>query len=121
MAWQWHLRPRCQPGARRLMGGIRVGQGGIVRAIRFAAVPAVALSAFLALDAQNALADSAGNPTSVVLDLRAASTIALPQARDLKPVRFKTEDGRGGWAVRLSPNGPIPTPAFAEGRIYVGG
>jgi outer membrane protein assembly factor BamB len=40
---------------------------------------------------------------------------------ELKPVAFKTPDGRDGWVMRLPGNRPIATPAIADGLIYVGG
>jgi outer membrane protein assembly factor BamB len=52
------------------------------------------------------------------LDVSGATRIKLPSAGNA-PVTFKTADGKEGWVRRLS-NEPIPTPAFAKGRIYTG-
>jgi outer membrane protein assembly factor BamB len=56
------------------------------------------------------------------LDLGKAVRIALPDLpRALEPREFGTPDGRSGWAVRLPGARPIATPAFGDGRLYVGG
>ena len=48
-----------------------------------------------------------------------ATRITLPAAGE-DPVAFKTPDGKEGWVRRLS-HETIPTPAYANGRIYTGG
>ncbi|MEI8195777.1 MAG: PQQ-binding-like beta-propeller repeat protein, partial [Phycisphaerae bacterium] len=53
------------------------------------------------------------------VDVSTATAITLPAAGDA-PVAFKTPDGKEGWVRRLS-NETIPTPAYAKGRIFVGG
>jgi Ca-activated chloride channel family protein len=69
----------------------------------------------------SATAPAAG-PKKFEIDLDRAAPIALPAIEaDLKPVSFKTPDGREGWAVRLPGNRPLATPAYADGKIYVGG
>lgn len=67
-------------------------------------------------------AEPAAAPGGVVESFVGAGTpLALPDVRDLyRPVRFKSDDGRAGWVVRVS-NDALPTPAFADGRLYVGG
>ncbi len=58
----------------------------------------------------------------VQIDLDAALVLDLTvEMQDLLPVTFETEDGRGGWAIRIPGNRPIATPAYADGRLYVGG
>ena len=50
-----------------------------------------------------------------------ALSIELPRLEEpLKPEAFETPDGLRGWAIRLSDH-PIATPAFADGRLFVGG
>lgn len=61
-------------------------------------------------------------PKKIEISLDKASTVALPAiAHDLKPAVFKTEDGKSGWVVRVPGGGSIPTPAFADGMIFVSG
>lgn len=58
----------------------------------------------------------------LTINLDKATPLDLPELKDeLKPVSFKTSDGREGWAMRLPGNRPIATPAIADGLIYVGG
>ena len=62
------------------------------------------------------------SPKKIEISLDKASTVALPAiAHDLKPAVFKTEDGKSGWVVRVPGGGSIPTPAFADGMIFVSG
>lgn len=69
------------------------------------------------------LADSQQTPPKKIeISLDKASTVALPAiAHDLKPAVFKTEDGKSGWVVRVPGGSSIPTPAFADGMIFVSG
>jgi Ca-activated chloride channel family protein len=56
------------------------------------------------------------------IDLDKTVEIELPQTKkDLVPVGFKAADERQGWLIRLPGNRPIATPAYADGRIFVGG
>src|SRR6185503_7255397 len=58
----------------------------------------------------------------VQIDLDKAVRVALPDAQaNLKPVSFKTSDGKTGWVVRIPGDRPISTPAYANGRLFVGG
>ncbi|MGA9771211.1 MAG: PQQ-binding-like beta-propeller repeat protein [Blastocatellia bacterium] len=58
----------------------------------------------------------------VMIDLDKAIQVALPSAEaNLKPVAFKTSDGKTGWVVRIPGDRPISTPAYANGRLFVGG
>jgi Ca-activated chloride channel family protein len=66
--------------------------------------------------------DSTAPPKKVEIALDKATTVALPPiAHDLKPEVFKTEDGKSGWVVRVPGGSSIPTPAFADGMIFVSG
>ncbi len=80
-----------------------------------------ALAAAIFFAALRAL-PAAQAPETGKLDLSRAVAIELPAS--LPPgraVAFKTPDGRDGWVVRLDGNRPIATPAYANGRIFVGG
>jgi Ca-activated chloride channel family protein len=56
------------------------------------------------------------------IDLDKTVGIELPKTKkDLIPVAFKAGDEREGWVIRLPGNRPIATPAYADGRIFVGG
>src|SRR5262245_2934108 len=56
------------------------------------------------------------------INLDEAAALELPAVGDdLKPVSFKTADGREGWIVRMPGNRPAATPAYADGLIFVGG
>jgi Ca-activated chloride channel family protein len=58
----------------------------------------------------------------VQIDLDKAIQVALPSAEaNLKPVSFKTNDGKTGWVVRIPGDRPISTPAYAKGKLFVGG
>ena len=52
------------------------------------------------------------------IDATRAVRVSLPSAGDA-PVTFKTPDGKEGWVRRLG-NQTIPTPAYANGKIYTG-
>jgi Ca-activated chloride channel homolog len=59
---------------------------------------------------------------SIKIDLDKAVAVTLPTLKqDLQPVTFKTSDGKSGWVVRLPGDRPIATPAYANGRLFVGG
>jgi outer membrane protein assembly factor BamB len=75
--------------------------------------------AFLLLTAAAALPPAlfAATPTA---DLAAAVAVDLPNAPDLTPAAFKTPDGKEGWVVKISAEA-IPTPAYANKRIFTGG
>src|SRR5438128_475646 len=61
-------------------------------------------------------------PIQVKIDLDKAVVCSLPKANgDLKPVSFKTPDGKEGWVVHIPGNLPIATPAYADGKLFVGG
>ncbi len=38
-----------------------------------------------------------------------------------KPKGFKTPDGRGGWIVQIPDRRPLATPAWEDGRLFLGG
>src|SRR5262245_47287512 len=46
----------------------------------------------------------------------------MPEIKgDLRPIVFKTPDGKEGWAIKVPGNRPIATPAYADGLLFVGG
>src|SRR5262245_17511607 len=58
----------------------------------------------------------------IQIDLDKATACNLPRVRkNLTPVSFKTPDGKQGWVMRIPGSRPIATPAYANGRIFVGG
>lgn len=61
-------------------------------------------------------------PRQVAIDLDRAIGVKLPAiTADLVPARFRTADGREGWILRIPGGRPIATPAFWNGRLFVGG
>ena len=58
--------------------------------------------------------------TSVNLD-EAIRIDLPPSVSHLKPIRFETVDGRGGWVTSLPGSRPIATPAYDKGMLFVGG
>jgi outer membrane protein assembly factor BamB len=65
---------------------------------------------------------AAGVPETVGIDLGRAVEVALPKpGGDLQPAAFKTADGREGWVVRIPGGRPLATPAYSDGRLFVGG
>lgn len=61
-------------------------------------------------------------PKQLKIDLDKTVEIDLPEiGKDLVPAAFKARDQREGWVIRLPGNRPIATPAYADGRIFVGG
>ena len=66
--------------------------------------------------------DKPAQAKQVKIDLDRAVAVSLPKMpRDLKPVAFKTSDGKEGWALRIPGERPIATPAYAAGLVFVGG
>ena len=58
----------------------------------------------------------------LLIELDKATAVDLPATKkDLKSVTFKLPDQRQGWVIRLPGNRPIATPAYADGRLFVGG
>jgi Ca-activated chloride channel family protein len=56
------------------------------------------------------------------IDLGKAVKVSLPaRSRALVPAAFKTADGREGWVVRIPGGRPLATPAYSNGRVFVGG
>lgn len=69
---------------------------------------------------QNKPAHQAAKP--VQIDLDKAIPVELPYVGEgLNPVSFKTSDGKTGWVVRIPGDRPISTPAYANGKLFVGG
>jgi outer membrane protein assembly factor BamB len=71
---------------------------------------------------------SAVSSDGSVIDLDKGMALALPKpATALKPVAFTTPDGRSGWVVRFpgaegySASLPLSTPAYDNGKLYLGG
>jgi Ca-activated chloride channel family protein len=65
---------------------------------------------------------AADAPKPVRIDLSRAVKVTLPTpAGDLRPAAFRTADGREGWVVRIPGNRPLATPAYSNGRLFVGG
>ena len=56
------------------------------------------------------------------IDLDRALAVTLPRIeRHLAPRAYATPDGRSGWVVSIPGGRPIATPAYASGRLFVGG
>src|SRR5215470_15147716 len=71
---------------------------------------------------QSELAPAKSQAKLQKVDLSAALEVALPSTEAaLKPVGYRTPDGRSGWVLRLPGSRPIATPAYADGMIFVGG
>lgn len=61
-------------------------------------------------------------PKPVSIDLGRAVEVTLPRTGgDLQPAPFRTADGREGWVVRIPGGRPLATPAYSNGRLFVGG
>lgn len=64
----------------------------------------------------------AGAAKQLKIDLGKSVKVSLPEAtRELKPANFRTPDGKTGWVVRLPGGLPLATPAYANGRVFIGG
>jgi outer membrane protein assembly factor BamB len=56
------------------------------------------------------------------IDLAKSVKVSLPAQKDgLQPAAFKTPDGKSGWVVRIPGGRPLATPAYSDGRLFVGG
>jgi len=56
------------------------------------------------------------------IDLGKSVKVSLPGHKpELTPVSFRTADGKSGWVVRIPGDRPLATPAYSNGRIFVGG
>jgi Ca-activated chloride channel homolog len=82
----------------------------------------ILLSVALATGAEavKALADGK-QANSVKINLDTAIEVPLPPVVSLRPVPFRTPDGKRGWVLRIPGNRPIATPAYADGLLFVGG
>lgn len=70
----------------------------------------------------NAAKTAVAKPIRIKIDLDKSMALTLPEVKaELKPASFKTSDGKEGWVVRIPGNLPIATPAYSDGKIYVGG
>lgn len=90
----------------------------VAAAIWFALAPQRSAAADLREDAK-----AAERPLKELkIDLDKTTAIELPPSKkDLTPVPFKLEGQQQGWVIRLPGNRPIATPAYADGRLFVGG
>lgn len=62
------------------------------------------------------------NDDATKVNLDESVRISLPRPDSpLKPARFETDDGRGGWVTSLPGSKPIATPAYDNGMLFVGG
>jgi Ca-activated chloride channel family protein len=58
----------------------------------------------------------------IEINLDKAVAIDMPKVdAELSATEFKTADGRSGWALRIPGGRPIATPAYADGKLFVGG
>src|SRR4051812_1489654 len=93
--------------------------------LRMTSAAPAALAAFLIAAISAAPPPSTApttQPQSLHIDMDRAVNLPLPEIReDLKPVSFKTKDGKEAWVLRVPGNRPIATPAYADGLIFVGG
>jgi Ca-activated chloride channel family protein len=56
------------------------------------------------------------------IDLGKSVKVSLPEeTRGLRPAAFRTPDGKTGWVVRIPGGRPLATPAYSNGRVFVGG
>lgn len=61
-------------------------------------------------------------PRQVRIDFDKAVSVSLPKVKgDLQCASFRTVDGRSGWVLQIPGGRPLATPAYAAGRIFVGG
>jgi Ca-activated chloride channel family protein len=100
-------------------------------AVLTAAVSATALRPYTAAagQAQGAAAsapkqsqEAADAGKQLKIDLGKSVKVALPANKPaLAPVSFRTSDGKTGWVVRIPGNRPLATPAYSNGRVFVGG
>jgi Ca-activated chloride channel homolog len=107
-------------------------------ALLVAAVSATALRPYAAgqttgtrQNAGAAVAPAAGRPgqrpeevaaKQLKIDLGKSVKVTLPEPKqELRPAAFRTTDGKTGWVVRIPGGLPLATPAYADGRLFVGG
>ncbi|HEX6185036.1 MAG TPA: PQQ-binding-like beta-propeller repeat protein [Pyrinomonadaceae bacterium] len=100
-------------------------------ALLTAAVSAAALRPYAAAWQANAGAaavepkqtpEAADAGKQLKIDLGKAVKVSLPANKPaLAPVQFKTADGKEGWVVSIPGNRPLATPAYSNGRVFVGG
>ena len=95
-----------------------------------AAVSATALRPYAAAgQTQGAAAKAPKQPQEAAeaaklskIDLGKSVKVSLPGRQPaLTPVSFRTADGKSGWVVRIPGNRPLATPAYSNGRVFVGG
>ncbi len=80
------------------------------------------LVAVCSLSTQAADPQNKTTARQLTFDLDKATTVEVPAIqKDLVATAFKLPDQRGAWVVRLPGNRPIATPAYADGRLFVGG
>lgn len=107
-------------------------QVSLKRAIWAVGKAALLFALILLWRSQSALTNASDSPATqkpsstefkqVEIDLGKAIEIALPNlSADMKPAQFLTPDGKSGWAVRIPGNRPIATPAYWDGKVFIGG
>ncbi len=90
------------------------------RSSRWAALAATVIAVCLCSGSE----DPKGKPAArqLKIDLDKATEVDVPAVKqELAATTFKLPDQREGWVVRLPGNRPIATPAYADGRVFVGG
>jgi Ca-activated chloride channel homolog len=66
--------------------------------------------------------DGMEKPATTQIDLSKALAFRLPEPkRELQVAPFQTPDGKSGWVLRIPGARPIATPAYADGKLFVGG
>src|SRR6266404_3680549 len=72
--------------------------------------------------AQGADLENKAAARQLKIDLDRAVAVEVPAVqKDLVAATFKLPYGREAWVVRLPGKRPIATPAYADGRLFVGG
>ncbi len=82
----------------------------------------LAVFVFCVFSVKGADSDNKVTARQLKIDLDKTTPVEMPAVKkDLEPTSFKLEGEREGWVVRLPGNRPIATPAYADGRLFVGG
>ena len=59
--------------------------------------------------------------SAITIDLDGAVALDLPRPSLLRPSHFGGSNGRSGWVVGVSRDRPVATPAYENGRLFIGG
>ena len=91
------------------------------RALSFGVITALFVFAILwQLPSFPSTAAQAGK--QIQIDLDKAIPVNLPELTgDLQPAGFQTSDGKSGWIMRIPGGRPIATPAYWDGKLFIGG